>query len=243
MAIDGATRAPGTDGVTDVHEYCRAVETHLCRRNEGHLIRVVGPAFELVKAWAETGVPLAIVCEGIDRTVMRAAKKGPRRRPLRIEFCEADVLDGFDRWRRAVGVTTAESPPPGPRRGTLAAHVDRVVAQLATLRGHDRAPDALQSTLREIIDAVDHLRSDSLTARGASRDAVIAALAALDARLVRTAEAALSEDRVTAVGRDAEAELAPFRGRLDAVQWATALAAARARLVRITLSLPTVAFD
>ena len=46
-----------------------------------------------------------------------------------------------------------------------------------------------------------------------------------------------------AVGRDADAELAPFRARLDAAQWATALAAARARLVRIALSLPTVAFD
>ncbi len=235
--------APGTGGVTDIHDYCRAVETHLCRRNEGHLIRVVGPAFELVKAWAETGIPLAIVCEGIDRTVMRAAKKGRRRRPMRIEFCEADVLDRFDRWRRAVGVTTADSPPPGPRRGTLAAHVDRVVAQLSALRGHGRAPEAQQPALREVIEAVDQLRAESLTARGATRDTVIAALAGLDTRLVHEAEAALPDDRVAAVDRDADTELAPFRGRLDAAQWATALAAARARLVRIALGLPTVAFD
>lgn len=239
MAVSGT---PGT-GVTDIHEYCRAVEAHLCRRNEGHLIRVVGPAFELVKAWAETGVPLAIVCEGVDRTVMRATKKGPRRRPLRIEFCEADVLDGFDRWRRAVGVTAADRPSPGPRRGTLAAHVDRVVAQLSALQARERAPDTLQSALREIVEAVDHLRGDSLTARGAARDAVIAALADLDTRLVREAEASLSEDRIAAVGRDADTELSPFRGRLDAAQWATAQAAARARLVRIALGLPTVAFD
>ncbi len=235
--------APGTDAVTDIHEYCRGVETHLCRRNEGHLIRVVGPAFELVKAWAEVGVPLAIVCEGIDKTVLRAARKGPRRRPLRIEFCEADVLDGFDRWRRAVGVTTADSPSPGPRRGTLAAHVDRVVAQLSTLGGQDRAPEALQPVLREIADAVDHVRAASLTARGTSRDAVIATLAALDTRLVREAEAALPDDRIAALVRSAETELSPFRGRLDAAQWAAALAAARARLVRIALGLPTVAFD
>jgi hypothetical protein len=228
--------------VTDIHDYCRAVETHLCRRNGGHLIRVVGPAFELVKGWAETGVPLTIVCEGIDRTAARAAKKGPRRRPLPIEFCAGDVLDGFDRWRRAVGVAAAEAAP-GPKRGTLAAHVDRVVAQLTALRGGDRAPDALQPAIREIVEATDRMRAESVSARGAARDGLIAALADLDARLVREAESALSHERRTAVARDAEAELAPFRGRLDAAQWDTALAAARARLVRIALGLPTVAFD
>ena len=230
--------------MNDIHDYCRAVETHLCRRNEGHLIRVVGPAFEMVKGWAEIGVPLAIVCEGIDRTVTRAARKSPRRRPLRIEFCEGDVLDGFDKWRRAVGVAVADEPSaPGPKRGTLAAHVDRVVAQLSALRGSDRAPEALQPAIGEIVEAVDRLRAESVIARGAAREAVIVALADLDSRLVREAGAALPEARRVTVGRDADTELAPFRARLDAAQWATALAAARARLVRIALSLPTVAFD
>lgn len=230
--------------VNDIHEYCRAVEAHLCRRNEGHLIRMVGPAFEMVKEWAEMGVPLAIVCEGVDRTVTRAARKGPRRRPLRIEFCEGDVLDGFDRWRRAVGVAAAGEPAaPGPKRGTLAAHVERVVAQLSTLRGSNRAPEALQPAIGEIVEAVDRLRAESVSARGAAREAVIATLAELDGRLVRAADAALPEARRGAIARDADSELAPFRARLDAAQWATALAAARARLVRIALSLPTVAFD
>ena len=42
---------------------------------------------------------------GIDRYFERYYAKGPRRRPVRVEFCEADVLDVFDEWRRAVGVT------------------------------------------------------------------------------------------------------------------------------------------
>lgn len=199
----------------------------------------------MVKSWAEMGVPLAIACEGIDRTVARAARKPGRKRPLRIEFCEGDILDGFDKWRRAVGVIAVDSAEAAhaPRRGTLAAHVDRVIAQLANLRGSDRAPDALQPAIRDIVEVVDGLRADSVTARGTARDAVIGALADLDARLVREAEAALPDDRRAAVSRDADAELAPFRSRLDAAQWAAALAAARARLVRIALSLPTVTFD
>src|SRR5688572_4644750 len=87
----------------DLGEYCRAIEAYLCRKNDGHLVRVVGPAFDCVCGWATRGVPLRVAYRGIDRSVERAQAKGTRRRPLRIEFCDADVMDVFDEWRRAVG--------------------------------------------------------------------------------------------------------------------------------------------
>ena len=84
-------------------EYCREIESYLCQKNGGHLIRVVGPSFEMVSKWAAEGVPLKVAFRGIDRYCERYYKKGPRRRPVRIDFCEADVLDVFDEWRRASG--------------------------------------------------------------------------------------------------------------------------------------------
>ena len=100
-------------GVNDDPEtYCREVEAYLCRKNDGHLIRIVGPAFEQVCGWAARGVPLNVVNRGIDRYFERYYAKGPRRRPVRIEFCEADVLDVFDEWRRAVGVARASAGQP-----------------------------------------------------------------------------------------------------------------------------------
>ena len=44
-----------------------AIETYLCQKNDGHLIRVVGPSFEMVSRWASDGVPLRVACGGIDR--------------------------------------------------------------------------------------------------------------------------------------------------------------------------------
>jgi len=82
--------------VAAVEDYCRQVEAHLCRKNDGHLIRIVGPAFEQVCGWAIKGVPLTVATRGIDRYFERYYAKGPRRRPIRIEFCEADVMDVFD---------------------------------------------------------------------------------------------------------------------------------------------------
>ena len=65
----------------DLGAYCRAVENYLCRRNDGHLVRVVGPAFDCVAAWAAKGVPLRVAYRGIDRCVDRFAARQNRRRP------------------------------------------------------------------------------------------------------------------------------------------------------------------
>src|SRR6185295_15042434 len=113
VATAGRTDSPSTGRQVDVPEYCREIETYLCRKNDGHLIRVVGPSFEIVSGWAEQGVPLKVACAGIDRYFERYYRKGPRRRPVKIDFCEADVLDMFDEWRRAVGIVgqpSSESP-------------------------------------------------------------------------------------------------------------------------------------
>ena len=43
------------NGHDAAEDYCRAVEAYLCRKNDGHLIRIVGPAFEQVCAWSRRG--------------------------------------------------------------------------------------------------------------------------------------------------------------------------------------------
>ncbi len=117
----------------DADAYCREIEAHLCRRNAGHLVRVAGPAFEMVAGWAAQGIPLKVALSGIDRAVDRRDAKGPSRRPLRVEFCEADVLDAFDAWRRAVGVGTAGGGGLGP-----ASRVRRVRRGRATAKSRGR---------------------------------------------------------------------------------------------------------
>src|SRR5262249_60738506 len=55
------------DSRLKIEDYCREIETYLCQKNDGHLIRVVGPSFEIVSSWATRGVPIKIAFEGIDR--------------------------------------------------------------------------------------------------------------------------------------------------------------------------------
>ena len=103
----GTQREPVDDA------YCREIETYLCQKNDGHLIRVVGPSFEIVsRLGGATACRSRSRVSGIDRYFERYYAKGPRRRPVQIDFCEADVLDVFDEWRaRRLAISTGSSAP------------------------------------------------------------------------------------------------------------------------------------
>ena len=237
----------------DRETYCREVEAYLCRKNDGHLIRIVGPAFEQVCGWATRGIPIKVVYRGIDRYFERYYAKGPRRRPVRVEFCEADVLDVFDDWRRAVGVAavaTTVAPTDGTadedtaaarKRGTLPAHLDRVVARLTALRaGEDRS---LDPTLEDIVRELDAARAGSKGLRGEAREALIERLRAFDLRLLQAARASSDAPTLQRLGAEADAQLAPFRGRMPAPVYAQSKQACIDRLMRDYLRLPTIAFE
>jgi hypothetical protein len=217
-------------------EYCRALEAYLCRKNDGHLIRIVGPSFEKVCGWAEKGVPLNVARRGIDRHFERYYAKGPRRRPVRIDFCEADVLDVFDEWRRAVGVNTGAGGAVRERHESLPSHLERVVARLTALRsGNGGAFDAL---VESIVRELDAARVPAKSLRGAARAELLARLAALDAQLIAAARERLGEAGRADVRREAEAELAPFRARMPQDAYEQSLAACMDRVVRERERLP-----
>ena len=246
----------------DVERYCREIETYLCRKNDGHLIRVVGPTFDLVSGWAATGIPLKIAFRGIDRYFERYYRKGPRRRPVRIDFCEADILDVFDEWRRAVGVVVG---PEGERRvdsrastlasqestvdshrsrtrGSLASHIERVVLRLTQAR----AKGFLDAEFDDLIDRaareLDAARAAARGARGPARQAIVDRLAALDRELIQKARRSLDDSALKVLAREAEDELAPFRAAMKRDAFDRAREAAVDRLVREGAGLPVIAF-
>ena len=232
----------------DVAKYCRELESYLCQKNEGHLIRIVGPAFEQVCSWAERGVPLKIAFRGIDRYCERYYAKPCRRRPVRIEFCEADVLDVFDEWRRAVGVTVStggmdEDGAGSGRKPSLASHLDRVVARLRTLTTKRTSSDEFVSFLDCTIRELEAFSLEARSLRGNARGRTIERLATLETELTAAAIRELDSAQAVELTREAEAELAPFGSRLTPDAREKATTAAYHRLVREAYGLPTVSYD
>jgi hypothetical protein len=236
------------DVVADRGDYCRRVEAYLCQKNQGHLIRIVGPAFDLVGSWADRGVPLAIVCQGIDRCVERHSARGGRRRPVQVQFCEADILDLFDDWRRTIGIgaddlaagSERSSGGDGARHGSLPAHLERVIARLTMLRGGAVLDDPL---IDQVIRELDTVRASAKGLRGSAREAVLDRLRRVDADLLSRVRAGCAPDELAELREQAEQELAPFKDRLPAAAYEQAAVACVERLLRVRTRVPHVAFD
>jgi hypothetical protein len=249
--------------------YCREIEAYLCRKNDGHLVRVVGPAFGLVSGWAVQGVPFKVACRGIDRYVERYYAKGPRRRPVRVEFCEADVLDAFDEWKRAVGVGMAgsvEGHPRGegeaaggadaPGRETedegarqpsrpghsLRAHLDRAVTRLTDLQANGGLPETLDAVVERLIEQLAHDREISRTLRGEAREAYLRVLEHRDADLLEAARQVTPAETLSAQDDEAAEELAGYRARMPQEAYSRAVRAAAEKLLRDHWKLPVIAY-
>ncbi len=225
-----------------IESYCRDIEAYLCRKNDGHLIRVTGPAFEQVMSWAQQGIPLKVACEGIDRYFERHTRKGPRRRPVRFVFCEADVLDAFDAWRKAVGVAQEQEAGAARARSSLATHVERAIARLTSLRGSANAMQAMGEVLERVARELDQLQPQARAARGHAREALLEQLTALDGELMQAALGALDDQIRREALADATTQLAPFRARMTPEAYDRACVAAMEQQVRERFHLPTLTF-
>jgi len=231
----------------EIAEFCREIETYLCKKNDGHLIRVVGPSFDLVSGWAERGVPLKVACSGIDRYFERYYRSGPRRRPVKIDFCEADVLDVFDEWRRATGVRSHHEDAggaehPDAARTSLPMHLKRAVTRLTSARASDAIGPEFDPLIDRLSTELDAARSKTGGLRGDARAAVIARLDTADVEMMALGSAAIDAPGMETLRAEAEADLASFRGAMSADEYARALEGAVQRLVRDRLQLPSLRF-
>lgn len=227
-----------------IAEYCREIETYLCRKNDGHLIRVVGPSFEMVSRWASEGVPLKIAFAGIDRYFERYYRNGPRRRPVRIDFCEADVLDVLDEWRRATGLTGSvahgESKTPSSHRGvSLPEHLERVVMRLTNARATGTLGPTADALIEQLSSELDTARRVAGGLRGDARRALLDRLASADASLLAMARSAIGAD-LDALRRDADSLLGGAADHMAPDARDRARERAVDQLLRERLGLPTI---
>lgn len=245
-------------GTVDVGAYCRDVEAFLCRRNGGHLIRLVGPAFALVSGWARQGIPLRIVLQGVEQTVQRLEARGPRRRPVRIEFCEADVLTAFDQWRRAVGPTVSRAAAGGgaldaaddtgtpsvKRQPSLTRHLERVIERLSSVRASTALPETAGHAIDAALVALDVLVPRARGARGEARQELRDELQRIDETLVAALTSSIMDPsaggRRDALIARAEADLRPLRPRVSDEAYAEALDRVLRHLVRGELGIPEI---
>jgi hypothetical protein len=236
----------------EIPEYCRQIESYLCQKNDGHLIRVAGPSFDLVSRWAARGVPLKVAFRGIDRYFERYYRGGPRRRPVRIDFCEDDVLDVFDEWRRATGLQAAgtrgsegsEISDTGEHKSgmSLPAHLTRALMRLTDVRTREAIGPEADGAIDRLREELDRAHASAGGLRGAARQALISRLEELDRELLRIVEGSLDQQQRTALERQADEDLAMFRESMPQEAYRRVRQTAIGNLARERLGLPTLRY-
>ncbi len=219
--------------------YFTEIETRFQQRR-GSLLMLSTLDWALIETWREAGVPLEAVLRGIDAAFDKHAAQSLRstRRPRKINglaWCAQAVLEAVEQSKEAA-IGAAQPSAAEPREsGFGPARVSRFLQRNATLLTA-AAPNlpvpasaaAAESSARLTELAAPLLSSRSVAEGSASPsnlepstldlEALDRTLTVLEEKLLAVLLAATPEDQLVALRAQADRELAPYRGRMQAVQ-------------------------
>ena len=204
--------------------------------------------------WAAAGIPLRVVERAIDRRYVRYHAKGPKRRPLRIEYLRGrrarpvrrvEASGGSEHGGGYGGGAVGRAAGRGGGDGRagariaeqtfpLAAHLDDLAVRLSAWHAPPGAA-ALESVLKDARAAVEALRAGGRTLRGEARRRALDRLAELDRRLPAAARDDAGDDVLRDLRAEAQRSLEAFRSRMAAAAFASALDAATRPVARRAL--------
>ena len=205
--------------------YFTEIETRFQQRR-GSILMLSTLDWALIETWREAGVPLEAVLRGIDSAFDKhdAQKLRSARRPRKVNglaWCAQAVLEATAQSREAaIGAAPTAAEP--RESGFEAARIARYLAHNATLLDTAAAKLALPALaetaarLREL--AAVSSSTDNLQPATANLEDTDRTLTVLEEKLVAALLTATPEDQLVALRTQADRELAPYRGKMQAVQ-------------------------
>ena len=193
------------------------------QQRRGSLLMLSTLDWALIDTWREAGLPLEVVLRGIDEAFDHydtkvARARGRVRRINGLAWCSQAIMETA---QRAAEASLAEPPPNTPLTSTetpetgfernrisafLRANAEKIAA--ATLPGTLAAD--LAGRLQTLAAEVD--------ATPTNLEALDRSLSVLEEKLLAALLTATPEDDLTALREQAARELAPYRGKMQAVQ-------------------------
>ena len=196
--------------------YFTEIETRFQQRR-GTLLLLSTLDWALIEMWREAGVPLEAVLQGIDDAFdkydQRTQKAAGRIRKVNgLAWCAQAVMAATEAMRdAAVGAAKPETTP--EQSGF---QPDRIAAYLRQNAGllESQSDDALTSLAQRLRTQADEVQAGS----GPSMEELEITLTALEERMFAALMLSATEDEIVALRTQAARELAPYRGKMSAVQ-------------------------
>ena len=202
--------------------YFTEIETRFQARR-GSILLLSTLDWALIEAWREAGVPLQAVLRGIDDAFdkydARLSRAGGRLRKVNgLAWCAQSVMQATEAMREAaVGADLPQTKEPaesGFEEARLAAYLMANAARLDAARGSGPAAEVIAG----IAERLRILAADSGNGITHQPEQLEATLTALESRLFAALTLDASDQEVLALREQAASELAPYRGKMSAVQ-------------------------
>jgi hypothetical protein len=201
------------------------------QQRRGSLLMLSTLDWVLIETWQQAGVPLEAVLRGIDSAFDNYDKQRLRagtRRQRQVNglaWCAQAVLEAVEQSRdAAIGAAPADSAPreSGFEADRIRRYLERNAAALATAAAKLLTPAAQAATetatrLRELAATLSSPTDNLQPATGNLED-TDRTLTVLEEKLFAALLTATPEDQLTQLRAQADRELAPYRGKMQAVQ-------------------------
>lgn len=232
--------------------YFTEIEDTFIRRRGKHLL--LSPMdWALIESWKSMGVPLHIALRGIEQSFDSYEAK-PRRRSVKsLFYCQEEVEAQHAEWLASqLGASPAtdevkEGPAAGGANGALPFPREVIQGHLAEARGalervcaeqKRKGAGELCEALARAASRLSDLERDFAGAARPDAEQLEGALDDLENLLDRAVCAELTPAHLEARHRDAEAQLEPYRKRMERATYEQTLDNLLAKLLREDCNLP-----
>jgi hypothetical protein len=211
--------------------YFTEIEDTFIRRRGKHLL--LSPMdWALIESWKEMGVPLHVALGGIERAFDSYEAK-PRKRSVKtLMYCQEEVEAQYAEWldsqlgaastapngdeQRDENEFDEEAQLPFPR-AMIVEHLARARTTLDRVcdRGKVAREDALCDTLSRVASRLQSLEEDFARAARPNAEKLEDSLTRLESLLDQALRLSATADELNAARADAEAQLDPYRTRME----------------------------
>jgi hypothetical protein len=198
--------------------YFTEIEEHFQRRR-GTILLLSTLDWALIETWKDSGIPLEAVLRGIDAAFDRYDRRPTRTRKVNsLAFCSQEVLAAAEEMKEAaVGShrkkEDAETGLDGPQLCGYLRH-NAALVRAAKLQGEaERVAHESADSLLSIVNSVEESSSRRLHLEDIERR-----LTVLEEKLNAALVSSAPESELVAIRADADRQLAPYRGKMNAAQ-------------------------
>jgi hypothetical protein len=191
------------------------------QQRRGSLLMLSTLDWALIETWREAGVPLEAVLRGIDNAFdkhnAKSARAGTRTRKVNgLAWCAQAVMEAVEQAKEAAIGSAGASAKDEQESGFEGERVAKYLDANATRIDAAKLPAPADITAREVASRLREIGTAS--GESQSLEDLDRTLTVLEEKLFAALMTAASEEQLVTLREQAARELAPYKGKMQAVQ-------------------------